>query len=64
MKEWISVEKELPPCDGMYEVTNNPNSMQAEGCLYYDGIGFILIVYRPVEFWRYHTPLTKRYGKK
>ena len=62
---WIDVEKELPPCDGMYEVTDKSDSMAAEGCLFYDGIGFLLLsAYRPVKFWRHHKPIIKRYGKQ
>lgn len=62
--DWIDVTKELPPSDGMYDITNNPNSWKAEDCLLYDGIGFLLVhAYRTVKFWRHHTPLVKRYGK-
>lgn len=61
---WIDVEKELPPCDGIYEVTNNSNSLQQQGALYYDGIGFLLVsAYRPVKFWRPFNKIEKRYGK-
>lgn len=64
MSEWIDVEKELPPYDGLYEITNNSNSLMAEGCLLYDGIGFLLVnAYRPVKFWRHRIPLVKKYGK-
>lgn len=62
--KWIDATKELPACDGIYDVTNNPCSLEAEGCLLYDGIGFLLVhAYRPVKFWRQYTPLVKRYGK-
>ena len=62
--EWIDVEKELPPCDGMYEVTNLPSSPIAEGVLSYDGIGFLLDhAYRPVKFWRNVNRIEKKYGK-
>lgn len=64
MSEWINVEKELPNCDGLYEVTNDPSSIQQQGCLEYDGIGFVYLhAYRPVKFWRNRVSLTKRYGK-
>ncbi len=62
--DWIDVDIELPPRDGMYEVTNNPNLLQQEGALYYDGIGFSLIdAYRPIRYWRPYNKIEKRYGK-
>ncbi len=64
MSDWIDLNKELPPCDGMYDVTNDPSSLSQEGCLYYDGFGFSLInSYSPVKFWRKHNKIDKRYGK-
>ncbi len=63
MSDWIDVEKELPPCDGNYEVTNNPESLQQQECLSYDGIGFFYLeAYRPVKYWRPLTKIEKRYG--
>ncbi len=40
MDEWIDCEKELPPCDGIYAVTNNPNTLFDLSYLEYDGYGF------------------------
>lgn len=62
--EWIDVEKELPPKDGNYVVTNDEKDIRMQGCLYYDGIGFLFDkTYRPVKFWRHHSEIKKRYGK-
>jgi hypothetical protein len=62
--EWIDAQKELPPKDGIYEVTNNENNPISEACLYYDGIGFLYLgIYRPIMFWRFHSEIKKRYGK-
>jgi len=69
INEWISVEDELPPCDGTYYVCNNPETAHMYSksdffALDYDGIGFILDnVYRQPRYWM-HIPQThKRYGK-
>ena len=63
--EWINVNKELPKCDGMYEVTNLDHLELAQGILHYDGYGFLhLGIYRPVQFWRKPQNLIKKkYGK-
>jgi len=62
--KWIDVEKELPPCDGLYEVTNDKTSQFPQHFLTYDGIGFLYgHIYRPIRFWRYNIKLEKRYGK-
>lgn len=69
---WVSVEDELPPVDGMYEITNHPEfsedpiRRECTGTAYYDGWGFeYLGVYRSPGYWRKITPkLKKRYGKK
>lgn len=64
MEEWIDADKELPPCDGFYEVTNNPESILYIETLSYDGIGFFYInSYRPVRYWRPIKPIHKKYGK-
>jgi hypothetical protein len=59
---WVSVDKELPPKDGLYEVSNDKKNVDV---LYYDGFGFYLHpAYRPVQFWRkYQSKPTKKYGK-
>jgi hypothetical protein len=63
--EWIDVQVELPPKDGLYEISNDKNSRSAQGCYHYDGIGFFIVnAYRPVKFWRHHMSLSnKKYGK-
>lgn len=64
MNNWIDVKNELPPYDGLYEVTNDAESNRQTGCLLYDGIGFKFDhAYRPVEFWRHIPKIEKRYGK-
>lgn len=64
MSEWISVDDELPPCDGHYEISNDKNLSLAQSVCFYDGHGFIYSgIYRPIEFWRPHTTMPKRYGK-
>jgi hypothetical protein len=63
MSEWIRVTKELPPCDGLYEVSNHRHSF-AQGVCYYDGYGFLHDgTYRTLNFWRHHPTLEKKYGK-
>ncbi len=62
--DWIDADKELPPCDGFYEVTNNPKTLIDLEILSYDGIGFLYLhAYRPVRYWRPIKPILKRYGK-
>lgn len=64
MNDWIDIKNELPPCDGLYEITNDPESIRQLGCLLYDGIGFKYDhAYKPVEFWRHIAKPIKRYGK-
>lgn len=55
---WKCVDDQLPPFDGIYEITNHP---QAEddpynrliGTAYYDGLGFEYMgVYRSPRYWR------------
>jgi len=62
---WISVDDELPPKDGLYEVTNDNTLIQQQGIMQYDGIGFFLAsAYKPVQYWRYYiSNIKKRYGK-
>lgn len=69
--DWIDVSKELPPCDGTYEITNHPEfeedpiRREVTGTAYYDGWGFqYLGVYRNPGYWRKIAPkLSKKYGK-
>lgn len=64
MEEWIDTDKELPPCDGLYEVANNIDSLIDWGVLPYDGIGFwYQNTYRPVQYWRPFHSKKKIYGK-
>lgn len=72
MHEWIESQKELPPCDGSYEITNTPHqendvdwTQKAPICMaYYDGYGFSYGgVHREPKYWRKFEPRTKKYGK-
>lgn len=62
---WIKTEKELPPCDDIYEVCNRPNDPNCDaGLAIYDGFGFISCgIYRHPEYWRKVKPREKKYGK-
>jgi hypothetical protein len=61
---WIDSNKELPPCDGNYQVSNFSATMHDWSISYYDGIGFIYEnAYRNPKFWRKLDDLKKRYGK-
>jgi len=63
--DWIRCSDELPPRDGLYEVTNIPEVWGSQGILEYDGYGFRHEgSYRPVSYWRaYAATREKRYGK-
>lgn len=68
--EWIEVTKELPPCDGTYEITNNPQlendwiNRYPTGTAYYNGYGFeYLGIYRSPKYWRKYEFKEKKYGK-
>jgi len=69
-EEWKKTEIELPPKDGIYEVTNNPyfesdpfNREMISTCVY-DGYGFELHgVYRDPLYWRDCKSRERRYGK-
>lgn len=63
--EWKEVDKELPPEDGFYFVTNNPfNSWIDFGTSFYDGYGFMDgSVYKNPRFWSAKKAQIKRYGK-
>lgn len=65
MMDWIKCADELPPCDGLYEVTNLPGMCGSQGFIEYDGYGFIHEgAYRPVSYWRSRIEKReKRYGK-
>lgn len=73
--DWVCTEHEMPPQDGYYEVTNNPEYeidwFKTHGTksamlqqLWYDGYGFIQDgIYRAVRYWRPCLESKKRYGK-
>ena len=68
--KWIESAKELPPCDGSYEITNNPTLDEdwtqriPISICWYDGLGFSYGgVYREPKYWRKWEPREKRYGK-
>ena len=67
MSEWIDCEKELPPCDGWYEICDSNATSQYDyyiGQALYDGIGFIVKnSYREPKYWRQIVIKKKRYGK-
>lgn len=61
---WIESVTELPPNDGIYEVTNSISNEFDLGCCEYNGFGFNYdshYVY-PL-FWRHIEKKQKRYGK-
>lgn len=67
---WISVKEELPPKDGIYEVTNHPDiennwtNRNLTILATYDGYGFeYLGIYRFPRYWRKYELKEKRYGK-
>jgi hypothetical protein len=62
---WIECSKELPPCDGIYNITNGANDPYGGVGVIYDGFGFIFEgIYRHPKFWRYRDQLNKKYGKQ
>ncbi len=62
---WISSEKELPPHDGHYVVSNHTNNPYDIGYCFYDGFGFICDkIYRDVKYWAYPVRKEKKYGKQ
>lgn len=68
---WIECEKELPPNDGFYEVTNHPDKQndflkhEMTAAAYYDGHGFTYLgVYRTPKYWKKYQFLEKKYGKQ
>lgn len=68
--EWIKVEDELPPEDGHYEVTNDPDKYegwwvkQDVGPAYYDGHGFQYNgIYRCPAYWKKLHLSERTYGK-
>lgn len=70
MTDWIETDIELPPCDGLYEVTNHPefekkpSKEELFSIAFYDGYGFkYLGIYRNPKWWRKNSERMKRYGK-
>ena len=62
---WIQSEYDLPPKDGMYEVTNNTEDLIFSGYCMYDGYGFKYgLVYKEPKFWREYIQTYKKYGKQ
>ncbi len=65
-ENWICVDDELPPQDGIYLVTNYPRkSFDIDfGVLEYDGYGFTErgIYFQP-KFWKHPGKTEKKYGK-
>ena len=62
--DWIDTDKELPPCDGEYEVTNDIKTLMDLSVMNYDGIGFFYLYgYYPVKYWRHRKKPEKKYGK-
>ena len=66
--DWISVEDELPPEDGVYWVTSDINELKninSIGLGFYDGYGFMhQYAYRPVRMWADRVKIEKKYGKQ
>jgi len=62
MTEWIDTSKELPPCDGKYQVTNTFNTWVE--VFEYDGYGFKddQGIYQNPRYWKTFKKLEKRYG--
>ena len=61
---WKKSEEELPPCDGFYEISNDPSDPEHVGVAKYDGYAFdYLGIYREPKFWRATVEKNKRYGK-
>ena len=61
--EWIETSKELPPCDGKYEVTNTYNGNS--DIAFYDGYGFEFDGhYVKPKYWKNWRPKEKKYGKQ
>jgi hypothetical protein len=67
---WISIEDELPPCDGAYRVSNFPEEEPSfmhpnkSGTAYYDGWGFKRSgIYLSPKFWSQLVFFPKKYGK-
>ncbi len=63
--EWFDINKELPPYDAYYEVTNNCLEMKDLGVCEYNGYGFIYDgVYKYPKFWRFFKLVEKKYGRQ
>lgn len=72
--EWTATDKELPPEDGTYLITNDPHWRSSESSLicstlevpaHYDGYGFnYLGIYRDAMYWKKYNPPKKKYGPR
>jgi hypothetical protein len=64
MNEWVSVDDELPPEDGLYRITNDPLS-DIGGIASYDGYGFEVDgIYRKPQFWQKYEFIKKKYANE
>lgn len=59
-EDWVSVEDELPPCDGKYIVKGKFKDCEA----FYDGVNFVYEngMKADITYWKKITKI-KRYGK-
>ena len=58
-------QEELPPYDGLYEVTNHAEKQYDLEIVEYDGFGFVFDkAYRNPKYWRYLKQPEKKYGKQ
>lgn len=71
-EDWISVDEELPPCDGQYAVckikfipTKLHHAILNQNTAQYDGFYFIMENdYFDITHWKSRKQPKKRYGKK
>jgi hypothetical protein len=62
---WIECAKELPPFDGIYNISNDNINQSLGISVRYDGYGFIFNdIYRDPKYWRYIDQSKKKYGKQ
>ena len=61
--DWIECSKELPPCDGYYEATDENKLFT--GIVFYDGWAFLSKnIYRNPFYWKHTRFIEKKYGKQ
>ena len=64
---WIDSAKELPPCNGQYQVTNNIDKKYTSiiGMCEYDGYGFCYLgIYKEPLYWRHLGPQLEKINGK